>query len=98
MIRYELGDRACADTACMADRSSLHARRARDPDRFPAADHELTDDEIETVYGAFVGAALRAFRVDASYALAMHEGAERLDLRRRASRQAVETRRRERGC
>lgn len=81
----------------MADRSSLHARSARDPERFPAADHELTDEEIETAYGAFVQAALRAFKVDATYALAMYEGAERLGLRRRASRQAVETRRRERG-
>lgn len=75
---------------------SLHARRPRDRERFPDADSELTDEEIEVLYGAFIAAGLQAFKTDATYCLAMHEGAERLDRKYAATRRGAVTRR-ERG-
>ncbi len=77
----------------MADRPSLHARRARDPNRFPVADHELTEQEIEVLYGAFIAAGLQAFDADVSYLIAMYEGAERVERARPANKRAVATRR-----
>lgn len=72
---------------------SLHVRRPRDRVRFPDADHELTDEEMEVLYGAFIEAGLGAFRTDATYALAMYEGAERLERRHAATRRGAATRR-----
>lgn len=73
--------------------NSLHARRPRDRERFPDADHELSNKEIEVLYGAFIDAGLQAFRADVTYLIALHEGAERQQRRYAATAKGVATRR-----
>lgn len=64
--------------------------KPRDPARYPAADHELSADEIETKYGDLIAQALADFHRDPRYLTSMAVRANRraADADRRAARAA----------
>lgn len=50
--------------------------------RFQPADHELTNEEIQTKYGALISEGVAAFAVDPVYAIRMAESAARIAVQR----------------
>ena len=51
---------------------------ARDIKRFPDADHELSNEEIEAAYGDVIREAVAAIKVDYRYTVEMMEAASRI--------------------